>query len=194
MRSRRNNRGNQTLTVIDPNTRLKNGLPILNVAAEMDHYKILDPYGKDNQYYDDHYVCLWQVTENEIVGHWKWDDLVAKENWYQTIIMPAFLRFRTQTMPMVPRDEISDLTAGLNQLSCRAMIWSSNYDSADRVKVQAIPPPTQSMPCTEIRTHQARRDSSMPLRAIPARILTTKLRKPTELMISSRSLRVIGER
>ena len=34
----------------------------------------------------------------------------------------------------------------------------------------------------------------MPLRAIPARILTTKLRKPTELMISSRLLRVIGER
>ena len=121
MRSQRNNRGNQTLTVIDPNTRLKNGLPILNVADEMSHYKILDPYGKANQYYDDHYVCLWQVTEKEIVGHWRWDGLVAKENWYQTIIT-AFLQFRAQTMSMVPRDEISDLTAGLNQLSCRAMI------------------------------------------------------------------------
>lgn len=39
-------RGTQKLTVIDPNSRIRNGLPILDLAAEMDYYKILDPYGK----------------------------------------------------------------------------------------------------------------------------------------------------
>lgn len=55
-RSRR--RGKQTITVINPNVRWRLGLPILEVAAEMDHYGIQDPYGKSNQYYIDHYVCL----------------------------------------------------------------------------------------------------------------------------------------
>ena len=39
MRAQRN-RGNQTLTAIDSNTRLRKGLPILDVAAEMNHYNI----------------------------------------------------------------------------------------------------------------------------------------------------------
>ena len=54
MRAQRN-RGNQTLTAIDPNTRLRKGLPILDVAAEMDHYNIQDPYRKSNKYYNGHY-------------------------------------------------------------------------------------------------------------------------------------------
>jgi hypothetical protein len=70
-------RGAQTLTVLDPNARIAEGLPILDIRAEMDHYGITDPYGKSNQYYTDHYVCLWEVTEREIIGHWPWDDLVA---------------------------------------------------------------------------------------------------------------------
>lgn len=37
-------RGVQTLTIIDPATRLRNGLPILDVAAEMVFYSIPDPY------------------------------------------------------------------------------------------------------------------------------------------------------
>lgn len=32
-------RGSQTLVVVDPNTRLRDGLPILDVVAEMDHYQ-----------------------------------------------------------------------------------------------------------------------------------------------------------
>ena len=65
----RKRRGTQTLTVIDPDTRVRNGLPILDLADEMDHYNIPDPYGKSNEYYKGHYVCLWQVTEREIIGH-----------------------------------------------------------------------------------------------------------------------------
>ena len=87
------NRGHQSLTAIDPNTRLRKGLPILDVAAEIDHYNIQDPYRKSNKYCNGHYVCLWQVAEREIVGHWQWDDLVAPEDWYQAIMMPAFRLF-----------------------------------------------------------------------------------------------------
>ena len=32
-------------------------------------YNILDPYRMSNKYYNGHYVCLWQVTEREIVSH-----------------------------------------------------------------------------------------------------------------------------
>jgi hypothetical protein len=63
------NRGAQTLTAIDPNIRLSNGLPILDLATEMEHYNVPNPYGKRSQYCVDHYICLWQVTENEIIGH-----------------------------------------------------------------------------------------------------------------------------
>jgi hypothetical protein len=59
---RAKHRGPQTLTVINPNARIANGLPILDLLAEMNLYKIKDPYGKSNQYYADHYLCLWEVT------------------------------------------------------------------------------------------------------------------------------------
>ena len=80
LRSQLKNRGVQNLIVIDPNIRLRNQLPVLDVAAEMDHYNILDPYGKSNQYYANHYVCLWKVTEREVVGRWQWDDLFTNED------------------------------------------------------------------------------------------------------------------
>ena len=121
MRTYKGNRGVQTLTVVDPNTRLRDGLPILDVAAEMDHYKIPDPYGKSNQYYKDHYVCLWQVTKREIVGHWLWNDLVARRDWYQEIIIPAFRQFNRKTVPKSPVDETCDLSTVMNKL-CRRFL------------------------------------------------------------------------
>ncbi|KAH8797576.1 hypothetical protein F5882DRAFT_287173, partial [Hyaloscypha sp. PMI_1271] len=55
---RASRRGPQTLTIINPNTRIVDGLPILNVRTEMDHYGVKDPYRKSNQYYIDHYLYL----------------------------------------------------------------------------------------------------------------------------------------
>jgi hypothetical protein len=118
---RANRRGPQTLTVVDPNTRIADGLPILDVRAEMDHYGVKDPYGKSNQYYIDHYLCLWEVTGREIIGHWEWADLVAKEQWYNEIILPAF---REHMISRPLEEETSDLLAAMNQLSC--MFLSSN--------------------------------------------------------------------
>ncbi|KAB5569981.1 hypothetical protein GE09DRAFT_692267 [Coniochaeta sp. 2T2.1] len=93
VRMRVDKRGAQTLTVIDPNIRIRNGLPVLDLAAEMDYYNIPDPYGKSKEYYLNHHVCLWQVTKAEIVDHWDWASLAGNEYWYQEISIPAFETF-----------------------------------------------------------------------------------------------------
>lgn len=87
-------RGDQTLTVVDPKSRIRNGLPVLDVLTEMEYYSIPDPYRRGSAYYIEHYVCLWEVTAEEIVGHWKWHELAAMDNWYEEVIMPAFNDFR----------------------------------------------------------------------------------------------------
>ena len=126
-------RGVQTLTVIDPNSRIKNGLPILDVAAEMDYYNIPDPYGKSKEYYVNHFVCLWQVTKVEIVGRWDWSDLAANKRWYQEVIVPAFKNF-AGTLPAADstdslslgfhtggcaKGDMDDLKESFNKLLCR---------------------------------------------------------------------------
>jgi hypothetical protein len=83
-------RGRQILTVIDPNIRLRNSLPILDIAAEKKHYELRNPYGKQDQYCEDHYICLWQVTKEEIIFQEDWDDIVETENWFEAKIMPFF--------------------------------------------------------------------------------------------------------
>jgi hypothetical protein len=83
-------RGNQTLTVINPAARLRVALPVLDVATEMDHYRIPDPYNKGMRYYIDHYVCLWEVTGVEIIRHYEWEELFNTANWYQEVILPAW--------------------------------------------------------------------------------------------------------
>lgn len=80
----------------------------------MDHYGVKDPYGKSNQYYIHHYVCLWEVPEQEIIGHWEWNDLAPNENWYNDIILPAF-RENATSRPL--EEETSGLLAAMNQLS-----------------------------------------------------------------------------
>jgi hypothetical protein len=106
---RRPRRGPQTLTVIDPNIRLRNGLPILDFAAEMEHYNISNPYGSRDRYCIDHYLCLWQVTENEIIGQWEWDELVVSGNWYQDIVMPAFRDFNWRSSQNVDDFDLSKI-------------------------------------------------------------------------------------
>lgn len=128
VRMRVNNRGRQTLTVIDPNTRIRNGLPVLDVPTEMESYDILDPYGRGNQYYENHHVCLWEVTEAEIVGHWEWNTLEQDKNWYENIIMPEFRSFTgTASRPRSAESDFNNATSGamddllsnLNDLSSR---------------------------------------------------------------------------
>lgn len=79
---RKKKRGSQTITVVNSNVRIAKGLPVLNMADEMRHYGVPDPYGRANEYYKNHYICLWEVTEEEDVGNWEWDDLVKTDRWY----------------------------------------------------------------------------------------------------------------
>jgi hypothetical protein len=92
-------RGDQNLTVLDPAVRLRSGLPIFDVAAEMEYYRISDPYNRGGRYYIDHYICLWEVTEEEIVRHYEWKELAETTNWYDEVIIPAFREFRERRRP-----------------------------------------------------------------------------------------------
>lgn len=82
----------QTITVLNLRIRVKNGLPILNMDAEMRYYEICDPYNKANEYYKSEYICLWEVTKEEVVGHWGQEDLLETDRWYEKVILPAFKR------------------------------------------------------------------------------------------------------
>jgi hypothetical protein len=135
-------RGPQTLTVIDPNTRLRYGLPILDLDAEMNHYNIPNPYGEHGQYCVDHYICLWQVTEREIIGHWEWDELVASGNWYQDIVMPAFRDFVRRS---AEKEKSSDLSVIMDRLCCKFLLLycsiaklTSKVDSEPAEKVNPL--------------------------------------------------------
>lgn len=127
-------RGPQTLTVVDPNSRIANGLPILHATAEMDHYNITDPYGQSNEYYVNHYVCLWEVTEAEIVGHWDWNHLASNENWYEDVILPAFQRFATKAFgaDRCVEENMYDLQDSFKKLSVKyEALCYSNSDTSD---------------------------------------------------------------
>ncbi|KAG9250048.1 uncharacterized protein F5Z01DRAFT_640628 [Emericellopsis atlantica] len=126
-RAERPGRGAQKLTVVDPTVRLAAGLPVLNAAAEMNYYGIPDPYGKSNRYYEDHYLCLWQVSSDEVVGTWDWDVLVTNRDWYDEVVMPAFRR-RLATQP--PHEEQDELSADLARLSVTSDHFDSMYSSS----------------------------------------------------------------
>ncbi|KAJ4311445.1 hypothetical protein N0V84_010435 [Fusarium piperis] len=94
-RKTRPKRETQIITVIDPKVRLRAGWPVLSVGEEMRYYGIpKDTYGNPPEKHNNHYVCLWQVKEEEIVGHWLWKDLSQNPDWYNTEILPAFQQFR----------------------------------------------------------------------------------------------------
>lgn len=115
-------RGPQTVTAIDPRLRIGRGLPVLHAEAEMNHCGIPDPYRQSNDYYQDHYVCLWQVTEVEIIGEWEWNDLARNLAWYEEIVLPAYNRGNAAVQPKAGKDsdttnELGALQDGLTNLS-----------------------------------------------------------------------------
>lgn len=85
-------RGDQRIVVIDPRLRINLGLPVLSYREEAAYYNIKARYSLD--YLQDHYLCLWEVTPDEVVGTWSWSDLRGTERWYQDIIVPALQQHR----------------------------------------------------------------------------------------------------
>ncbi|KAI1086854.1 hypothetical protein F5B19DRAFT_109186 [Rostrohypoxylon terebratum] len=115
--------GDQKLIVIDPTTRVENGLPILDLTVEMDRYDVKDPHpGKG--YYADEYICLWQVTKAEIIGEWDWEDLEGKDNWYQDILA-TFDEFTSK------KRDIEDLECAFNKMSIYDQLLDSSPDASD---------------------------------------------------------------
>ncbi|KAK2797613.1 hypothetical protein FQN50_009126 [Emmonsiellopsis sp. PD_5] len=114
--SRAAKRGAQTITVANPNVRIANGLPMLDMDAEMHHYGIPDPYKRSNKYYKDHYLCLWEITESEVVAHWQWDHLVENDHWYEKIVLPEFGTHNERFFAGPPEGEALDLSALLDAL------------------------------------------------------------------------------
>ena len=92
LRYKRPGRGSQTITVVDPRVRMRCSLPLLNIESEMEFYGVENPYA--NVDHSDHYLCLWEVRDSEIVGHWDWEDLKDNPNWHEDTIMPAVQQFR----------------------------------------------------------------------------------------------------
>ncbi|KAH7118313.1 hypothetical protein EDB81DRAFT_915267 [Dactylonectria macrodidyma] len=128
------NRGPHTLTAIHPRIRRSKQLPILDVEAEMNHYNIPDPYHRSKEYYKGHYVCIWKVTEAEIVGHWSWDALNQNPDWYDDIVLPAFEQFGNQQPNAMSYDSsLSNAMANLSGLPC---YWEtdSSWDTDDEVE------------------------------------------------------------
>jgi len=99
-RRTRKGRSVQHIVVTDPRIRIELGLPILHCGAEMAHYQVKAPYSKD--YWQNHYLCLWEVTPAEIVGIWEWDDLRRSPNWYEDVIVPAVTQQRAHMERTIP--------------------------------------------------------------------------------------------
>jgi hypothetical protein len=91
-RATRPGRGAQSLTLVDPRTRFKLGLPIVNFAIEAKHYNVTSPYSTD--YFTDHWLCLWEVTPAEVVHTWEWVEFADDPAWYQRIVRPALAKFQ----------------------------------------------------------------------------------------------------
>ncbi|KAF7717832.1 Uncharacterized protein PECH_000078 [Penicillium ucsense] len=60
------------------------------MESELKYYKVQDPCRGAYSYYKDEYLCLWEVTPDEVVAHWDWDVLIENDHWYEDDILPAF--------------------------------------------------------------------------------------------------------
>ena len=80
-------RGDQYLVVVDPRIRIEIGLPVLHYKEEKEHYGVQSRYERD--YWSGHYLCLWEVTPEEVVDVWAWNDLRSQRNWFEETVMPA---------------------------------------------------------------------------------------------------------
>lgn len=65
------------------------GLPILEMESETRYYDVQGPYGKAFSYYKDEYLCLWEVTPDEVVVQRDWNVLTENHHWYEDEILPC---------------------------------------------------------------------------------------------------------
>ncbi|KAF5659738.1 hypothetical protein FHETE_9287 [Fusarium heterosporum] len=135
--NRKCKRGNQTITVIDPTVRLEAGLPVVCFGDESKYYGVKNPYNSiSDEELSNHYVCLWRVEAEEIVGHLDWDELSRDPDWYRNVIIPKLVEFREhrqQRQLNAVNDHIDDLSVDIGALSLNGSTSdsSSSHDSSD---------------------------------------------------------------
>ncbi|KAJ6014676.1 hypothetical protein N7540_009267 [Penicillium herquei] len=65
------------------------------MGREASHYDVTNECqcGRDGDwvsYYRNHWLCLWEVTKEEIVATWPWEDLWKYYDWYEEVVLPAY--------------------------------------------------------------------------------------------------------
>lgn len=122
-RTNNKNRGDQWIVVVDPRVRFELRLPILQYSEEMRYYSIERPYGRD--YWSNHYLCVWEVTPEEVVAFWRWEDLRSNPNWYEEVIVPAVIQSRWE------RDHGQAERSNLQRDTCVETNFSDSSDDTD---------------------------------------------------------------
>ncbi|KAK6710512.1 hypothetical protein SNK03_004939 [Fusarium graminearum] len=110
--------------------RLEAHRPVIKYGEEKRYYNIKVPYNLSQKELDSHYICLWEVRADEVVGHWSWDELSSKPNWYDDAVLPALKSFREKRQQYQVSEDLSiALSAlGLNEPSTES---SSDHGSSD---------------------------------------------------------------
>lgn len=119
LRKRNPCRRHQSILVIDPAVRIEAQRPVINFGEEMRYYDIKDPYDLPQKELDSHYICLWKVKADEVVGRWHWDELSSKPNWYEDIVLPAFRQFREKRRWEQVKEQMHNLSGALGALGCK---------------------------------------------------------------------------
>ncbi|KAF5027312.1 hypothetical protein F66182_606 [Fusarium sp. NRRL 66182] len=132
-------RGAQTITVIDPAVRLEAGWPVLCLGDEMRHYGVSNPYKSvRDEELNSHYVCLWRVMNDEMVGHWDWNELSSKLNWYEDIILPALTKFRErrrrqrEQLGVIDGGQVDELSSAIDALGLGGTSPSGGSSTSSR--------------------------------------------------------------
>jgi hypothetical protein len=115
-RSTRPYREDQTIVAIDPAVRLEAQRPVINYGDEIRYYNIEVPYRLSQEELNSHYICLWEVRADEIVGRWSWNELSSNPNWYEDVILPAFRNFREWRRQNQVEEQVCDLSSALSAL------------------------------------------------------------------------------
>ncbi|CEI60819.1 unnamed protein product [Fusarium venenatum] len=91
---------------------------------------VIDPVELDN-----HYICLWEVKAEEVVGRWSWDDLSLNPNWYEDIVLPAMRNFREKRQKYQVEEEVYGLSNALSALGLNDFLSesSSGHGNSDQV-------------------------------------------------------------
>ncbi|KAG8359709.1 hypothetical protein FVEN_g2522 [Fusarium venenatum] len=128
-------RENQTVVVIDPVVRLEAKRPVINYGDEIRYYSIDVPYNLYKKELDNHYICLWEVKAEEVVGRWSWDDLSLNPNWYEDIVLPAMRNFREKRQKYQVEEEVYGLSNALSALGLNDFLSesSSGHGNSDQV-------------------------------------------------------------